>query len=120
MGTGENTCVSFFSHSVTKGCFSQICQKLTLCGKEWIVQTNASSDLIFLVFSCIKSISVHKCMFFEALLNQSIILALVGQSLCYFHNPEHQGGKPQIPVLKTLVSHLSDQTNDLPLMRWTL
>ena len=35
--------------------------------------------------------------------NKSIILTLVGQSKCYFHNSERQGGKPLVPVFKNLV-----------------
>ena len=35
--------------------------------------------------------------------NQSIILTLAGQLYCYSNNPKHQGGKPLLPALKTLV-----------------
>ena len=47
--------------------------------------------------------------------NQSIILTQLGQSLCYSHNPECQGGKPDcaLPVLKTLVCH-GRGSNPLP------
>ena len=43
--------------------------------------------------------------YFKPALNQSIILTLAGQSLYYSHrtNPERQGEKPQLPVLKTLL-----------------
>ena len=40
---------------------------------------------------------------FLPVLNQSIILTLAGQSMCYSHNPEIQRGKPLLSVLKTLV-----------------
>ena len=41
--------------------------------------------------------------YFQLVPNQSIILTLEGQLYCYSHNPERQGGKPLLPILKTLV-----------------
>ena len=40
--------------------------------------------------------------FFLLILNKSIILALAGQLYCFSRNPDRRGGKPLLPVLKTL------------------
>ena len=50
---------------------------------------------------------------FQPVLHQSIIQTLAGQSKCYSHNSEHQGGKPLLPVLKTLVCR-SRKSNPRP------
>ena len=65
---------------------------------------------------------------YQPVLNQSIILTLEGKSWCYTHNPERQGGKPLLPVLKTLVcrgwgsnprppAHLADAVTTRPMRR---
>ena len=49
------------------------------------------------------SSQIHVSKTFQPILNQSIVLTLTGQSWCYSHDPERQGKKQLLPVLKNLV-----------------
>ena len=52
-------------------------------------------------------------LFLTSILNQSIILTLVGESYCYSHNPDRQGENPLLPVLKKLVCR-GQESNSRP------